>query len=458
VTPVLAHGIGGIRDLPVPLWLFYYGGTLVLLLSFLALWALWTRPRLEQLARGTPVSPAIERIALAPATRIVLGAMGFGLLVLVAAASLVGDPSPTRNLAPTFIYVVFWLGVVVLVVLLGNVWAALNPWRAGADAVAWLSERSGFAWEPPLTYPQRLGRWPAAVLLLGFAALELAYTEPANPRALALAVYLYSAVTWFAMLAFGRTAWLVNGEAFSVYFGFLARLAPIGLRREGGRRRLVLRAPLAGVAVRDSRPGTVAFVAVMLGSVGFDGFSRTAWWQDRRFDLTSGLAVDSPRLADLVSTAFNLAGLIGVVVAVALAFLAAVRAAEVLSGSDRPLAGQFAGSLVPIALAYVVAHYFSLLVLQGQYVIPLASDPFGFGWDLFGTAEFAPNVAILSPNFVWYVQVGALVTGHVLGLVLAHDRAVSLFRSPRVAVATQYPLLTLMVLYTVGGMWLLSRG
>jgi hypothetical protein len=458
VTLLFAHGIGGIRDLPVPLWLFYYGGALVLLLSFLALWALWPRPRLEALGRGHRVPAALQRILLSPAIRILLGAVGFGLLVLVAAAALVGDPSPTTNIAPTFVYVIFWLGVVILVVVLGNVWAALNPWRAAADAVSWLRERSGFAWEPPLAYPARLGRWPAAILLLAFAALELAYTEPANPRVLALAIYLYSAVTWFAMLAFGRAVWLANGEAFSVYFEFLSRLSPFAVHEEAGRRRIVVRPPLVGVSIRDSRPGTVAFVAVMLGAVAFDGFSRTTWWQDRLYDLTSGLAADSPELADVVRTLVNVAGLIAVVGAVALAFTAAVRAAERLAGTDRRLAGEFAASLIPIALAYVVAHYFSLLILQGQYIVPLASDPFGFGWDLFGTTDFSPSNGLLPPNLVWYVQVSALVAGHVMGLVLAHDRAVSLFRSSRVAVATQYPMLMLMVLYTVGGMWLLSQG
>lgn len=457
MTVLLAHGIGGVRDLPVPLWLFYYGGALVLLLSFLALWALWTKPRLDEIARGRPAPRRLERLALAPALRIVLGAVGLALLGLVAGAALVGDPSPTRNIAPTFVYVAFWLGLVPLVVLFGNVWAAINPWRAGADAVAWLTRRIGFSWEPPLDYPRRLGRWPATLLLLAFTALELAYTEPANPRALALAIYLYSAVTWFGMLAFGRATWLANGEAFSVYFGFLARLSPFALRGDAEGRRLVVRAPLVGVSIRDPRPGTVAFVAVMLGSVGFDGFSRTSWWQDRRFDVIDGF-VDSPGLADLASTLFNLTGLVAVVAGVALAFLLAVRAAERLGRGDRQPAGRFAASLIPIALAYVVAHYFSLLLLQGQFLVPLASDPFGFGWDLFGTASFRPDLSLLGPNLVWYVQVGALVAGHVLGLILAHDRAVSFSRSPGLAVASQYPMLLLMVLYTVGGMWILSQG
>jgi len=129
-----------------------------------------------------------------------------------------------------------------------------------------------------------------------------------------------------------------------------------------------------------------------------------------------------------------------------------------VSGGDRPLADLFLFSLVPIALAYAIAHYFSLLVNEGQKAIRMASDPLGHGWDLFGTADFATRLSVLSPETIWYGQVAALVVGHVFGLVLAHDRAVSIFRSARLALRTQYAMLALMVLYTVGGLWLLSRG
>jgi hypothetical protein len=111
-----------------------------------------------------------------------------------------------------------------------------------------------------------------------------------------------------------------------------------------------------------------------------------------------------------------------------------------------------------LALVYVVAHYFSLLVFQGQALIYLASDPLGKGWDLFGTADFRPAENVFSPNTIWYVQVGVLVVGHVLGLVLAHERAVALFSSARTAIRTQYAMLVLMVLYTCTGLWLLSSG
>jgi hypothetical protein len=155
--------------------------------------------------------------------------------------------------------------------------------------------------------------------------------------------------------------------------------------------------------------------------------------------------------------AVALAGLLGCVLLVAFAYLGATRLARRIVREDRPFEADFLLSLVPIALVYAVAHYFTLLVIQGQFAIPLASDPFGYGWDLFGTSDYAPNIAPLSPNTVWYVQVGALVGGHVAGLAVAHDRAVTTL-APRDALRSQYPMLALMVLYTIAGLWLLSRG
>jgi hypothetical protein len=443
----LAHGISGVKDLPVPAWLFYYGGAVVLIVSFVALALVWNRPRLAAAATGRPLLPNVQRILLSAPLRIALGAVSFGLLVVVGLAALLGERSPLQNIAPTFVYVLFWLGLVPVVVLLGNVWPALNPWRAAADAVAWAWGAAGGGWEP-LEYPRRLGRWPAAVLLACFTALELAYSNPANPRALALAIWLYSAVTWMGTLAFGRRAWFENAEGFSAYFALLGRMAPFTVRRRGEAREIVVRAPLTGLAVGRARPGTTAFVAVMLGSVAFDGVSRTGWWIDRRAQVAG---------SDLSATLLNGAGLAATIVAVAALFLGAIWVAEFVAGEHAHLRGALVFSLVPIALAYAVAHYFSFFVLQSQYAVPLASDPFGWGWDLFGTAGVRPDLALLSANTIWYVQVAALVGGHVLGLVLAHDRAVDLFEPSR-AVRSQYALLALMVVYTVGGLWLLSIG
>jgi hypothetical protein len=442
-----------VRDLPVPDWLFFWGGAVVLVLSFLLLGALWKRQQLERRRAGRPLPAALERFVRSPVLHGILGAVSAGLLILVFLAALLGEPSSAENLTPTFVYVIFWLGIVPLQVLFGNVWGVLNPWLALANAVDWVWRKLGQSWTAPLAYPKRLGVWPAAFFLACFAALELCYVEPASPRALALAIALYSYAMWFGMAAYGRREWDAHGNGFSVYFGLLARIAPFG-EHEG---RLVWRTPLSGLAGREETPGVLAFVAVMLGSVGFDGFSRSPFWQDLRARVEGPYIIDQPGRADLFATALSLAGLVGCILVVALAYLGAVRLAERTVHSDRSFVPEFVQSLVPIALVYAVAHYFTLLVIQGQYALPLASDPFGYGWDLFGSIDYAPNIAPFSPNTVWYVQVGSLVAGHVAGLTVAHDRAVTILPE-RDALRSQYAMLGLMVVYTVGGLWLLSRG
>jgi hypothetical protein len=453
---VLAHGIGGVRDLPVPTWLFFWGAAIALVASFVLLGTLWRRPLLDRHSAGRPLPDRLQRVLRSRWLRVPLQAISAALLVFIFLCALLGETNPNENLAPTFVYVVFWLGFVPVQILLGDVWRVVNPWRAFADAAVCVLERvRGRPAEPLGVLPERLGRWPAAALLFCFAALELAYVDPASPRALALAIALYSYVTWFGMAAFGRAVWLDRGEAFSAYFGLLARVAPFA-ERDG---RIVIRWPFTGLAGAPRVAGTGAVVAVMLGSVGFDGFSRTSFWQDLLADAESPFILDDPRRAELVVTGLNLLGLLAWVVIVGVAYLAAVTAARSTVNAPQSLVRQFVFSLVPIALVYAVAHYFSLLVIQAQFVLPLASDPFGNGWDLFGSlGDYRPNLAPLSPNAIWYVQVGALVAGHVAGLAIAHDRAVALFRSRDAALRSQYAMLALMVVYTVGGLWLLSQG
>jgi hypothetical protein len=453
----VAHGIGGVRDLPVPAWLFFWGAAIVLVASFVLLGALWRRPLLERHAGGQPLPSVLQRVLGSRLLRVLLQAVSAALLVLVFLTALLGKTNPNENLAPTFIYVVFWLGVVPVQVLLGDVWRAVNPWRAFADAAVWVLELVRRRPAEPLgELPEQVGRWPAAALLFCFAALELTYTDPASPRALALATALYSYVTWFGMASFGRETWLDRGEAFTVYFGLLARVAPFARREDGV---FVIRWPFTGLAGAPRISGTGAVVAVMLGSVAFDGLSRTSVWQNLLADVESPYVLDNPRLADLSVNGVNLLGLLACVVFVGVAYIAAVSAARATVNAPQSLVRQFVFSLVPIALVYAVAHYFSLLLIQGQFVLPLASDPFGSGWDLLGSlGDYQPNLAPLAPNTIWYVQVGALVAGHVAGLAIAHDRAVALFRSRDAALRSQYAMLALMVVYTVGGMWILSQG
>jgi hypothetical protein len=453
VTAVVAHGIGGIRDLPVPGWLFYWSAGVALVASFVLLGALWKQPQLERRADGHPLSGALSRVVLGP-LRVLVQLVSVALFALVWVAAAFGDTDSVRNLAPTWVYVVFWLGVPFLSVLFGDVWRALSPWRAIADGVVWARERRGGVATPLAAYPERIGRWPAVVALFAFVALELAYVEPASPRVLAFAIGLYTYVTLVGMAAFGRETWTTRGEGFAVLFGYFARVAPLHAR-DG---RLRLRWPLTGLAGPEHVRGSVAFLAVMLGSVAFDGYSRTSTWQDLVARIEGPLVVDDPGLADLAVTALSLGGLLVAAVLVAVTYETACIVASRIVNAPRPLSPEFLLSLVPIAFVYVVAHYFSLFVVQGQFAVPLLSDPLGRGWNLFGTADVVPDLTVLSPNTVWYVQAGALVVGHVAGLTVAHDRAVSVFADRREALRSQYAMLALMVAYTVCGLWILSRG
>ena len=284
--------------------------------------------------------------------------------------------------------------------------------------------------------------------------LELAHPKPAFPRTLGIAIALYSYWALAGMAVYGRDAWTRYGEGFAVAFGLLARIAPFAAR-EG---RVVVRWPFTGLGGAEHVRGTLVFVAVMLGSTSFDGFARTSTWQNVLGEVRADLAGSSVRVVDLATTLVNVAGLTAFVAGVMVTYFAAVWSTRALVHVERSLVPDFVLSLVPIAAAYLVAHYFSLFMIQGQFIFTLISDPFGKGWDLFGTVDFAPNLAVVSPETVWYVQVAALVVGHVAGLAIAHDRAVTLFDDRRAALRSQYPMLGLMVLYTVGGLWLLSRG
>ena len=355
--------------------------------------ALWRKPLLGRRSDGRELAAGLSSVVLGP-LRIVVQAISVALFVLVWISALFGDTDPFRNLAPTWVYVIFWLGVPLLSVVLGNVWRALSPWRAIADGFVWVRELGGGEARPLAEYPAALGRWPAAVALFAFAALELAYSDPSSPRALAFAIAVYSYVALFGMAAFGRAEWTRYGEGFAVYFGLLARIAPL-YARDG---RIRLRWPLTGLAGKDETPGAVAFAGVMLGTVLFDGYSRTSTWQDLMARLEGPYIVHHPTFAEFLVTSASIGGLVAGVLLIALAYEAAAAVARWTVNAPRSLVPDFVLSLVPIAFVYVVAHYATLFLIQGQFAVPLLSDPLGRGWNLFGTAHVTPNLTLIAPN------------------------------------------------------------
>jgi hypothetical protein len=445
----LAHGLVGRQDLPIPRWLFAWGAAVVLVVSFVALAVLWPKPRLEE-ARE-------RRVLQVPAVLEVLaGIVGVLSFAGVVYAGLAGTQTGTANLAPTVVYVIFWVGIPFASALFGDVFAPFNPWRAIARAVAWVAGRVTPGLPTPMPYPAWLGRWPAAIGILAFAWVELVYVNRDDPSTLAVLALLYAAVQLVGMSLYGIETWTRRADAFAVYFGLFAMLAPLHWRA----RTLYRRPPLSGAPRLDPVPGTVALLCVMIGTTSFDGFSQGDLWTG-----TNGIAPSlQERFLNLgfsQETALQITFTVGLVLMVGFVgglYRLGVAGMGSIGGGHRPgeLAQRFAHSLIPIALAYVVAHYFSLLAYQGQAMASLLSDPLGDGSDILGTAGSVIDYTVISATGIWYVQVGALVLGHVAGLTLAHDRALTVYRRVRDATRSQYWMLAVMVGFTSLGLWLLS--
>ena len=418
----------------------------MLVVSFVSLATLWREPRLEGVPERT--------VGRVPAwVDALCGAIGVAVFAAVVYAGLAGSESPQANLAPTFVYVLFWVGLVPVSLVLGNVFGAFSPWRALARAAAFASRSvSRTEAPPPLVYPQRLGRWPAAVGILAFAWVELVYRHGDDPATLAILALAYAAAQLVGMSLYGIDAWSRNGDAFGVYFGLVARLAPLARRED----RIVARPPLTGAADLDPVPGTVALLCVLIGSTAFDGASEGPVWTDVAPDLQAAFGDLGLGLSGALEAAFSV-GLVTCVLLVGLLYALGVlgmRLARPRHGFG-DLGRRFIHSLVPIAVAYVIAHYFSLLAYQGQATAALASDPLGDGSDLLGTADAGIDYGVISATGIWYVQVGALVVGHVAALVAAHDRALVLYRG-RAATLSQVLMLVVMIGFTGLGLWLLS--
>jgi len=434
-TPAGAHALGGRLDLPVPIWLFVYGAAVVVVVSFIALGVLWKEPRLEGRAFGRPLPEPLQRVFRSRAVETVVRAASVLFFVVVFAAAVAGRDTAFFNIAPVVVFNVFWVGLAFAHAFLGNWWATLSPWEGIARFL-------GIGERPRREYPLGWGLWPAALGLLGFLVLELVvFAHASSPRILAWAIGGYSAITWAGMATFGRETWNRKGEAFAVYLELLSRIAPLGRREDG---RVVGRPPLAGLPSIPPQPGLVAIAMIVIGSTTFDGFTGTELWTG----WVQGLGTAASVLAYAT-------GLLATIVLAMCVYALSMLAASAVAGIPwHPLSVKFVHSLIPIAFAYVAAHYFSYLLLDGQAVIPLISDPFGTGWDLFGTVDYSSNLTLLSPNSVWYFQVGAIVLGHVAGVMLAHDRALADFPK-KVAVRTQYALLGVMVMFTMSGLVIL---
>ena len=451
---LIAHGISVRTDLPVPEWLFWWAAAIVLVVSFVGLATLWPEPRLQK-PSWRPLPRGIGRAIASRPVEIACGAIGIFLFALTVYAGFEGTQSTTANWTPIFIYVIFWLAFVPLSLVFGDVFRAFNPWRAIGRTVAWAARTVSRSELPePLAYPGWLGRWPAAVGIFGFATMELVVSDGDKPQTLAIAVLVYSAITFIGMALYGVERWSDRGEAFSVYFNLFSRLSVFETRD----RELGLRPPLSGLPRLEQLPGTVAMVLVMIGTVSFDGFTSKRTWNSRSPDIAQFFTDRGLTPEHSLELTFLL-GMLAMVLFVSAFYWLGILGAKSVGGgfSAQRLGREFIHSLVPIAMAYVGAHYFTLLLYQGQAIVYLASDPLGDGSDIFGMAGHQVKYGLIGSNVEWYVKVAMIVCGHVAALILAHDRALALYSDARQAVRSQYWMLGVMLGFTLLAVWLVSK-
>jgi hypothetical protein len=446
-----AHGLAQRESLPIPEWLFGWAAAAVLILSFLGLAVLWPRPRLEPAPwRALPAG----RVLGSRAWDVVLGGVGLALLAVVVTAGYVAGGSALDNLAPTFVLITFWVGLVFASALFGDLFALLSPWRALGRATGWVVRRVLGRAPRHVPYPERWGRRPGALVLLGFAWIELVSGWGDAPVTLVSAALGYTLITLVAQAVFGVDAWTRHGEGFAVYYNLFSRLSV--WERRGTV--LGVRPPLAGLPPLDRPPGTVAFVMVMIGTVTFDGLSQGPAWRS----LSTGLVDAFTAVGVSAAAAPKWASTVGLLACVALIggfYRLGISGMRSIGGKlgEAELRLAFVHTLVPIAAVYVAAHYFTFLIFEGQAIVYLASDPFGQGWDLLGTASRGIDYSLLSNDAAWYLQVAFVVCGHVAGLILAHDRALALYGQAKQAVRSQYWMLAVMVGFTSLALWLLAQ-
>ena len=432
----LAHGLGGPSDLPLPPELAIAGAVAALVVSFTILAVAWRRPRFHGEATGRPAPGWLARVVDSRGLALALRAVGMVLFVYVAVAAVFGQDLLTNPVFGIF-YVWWWVGLVPASVLLGPVWRAISPVRTINAAVARLTGSDPDRGLYP--YPERWGYWPAAVGLFAFVWLELVYpySTELGPVRLWMAVYVAAMLLGGAL--FGSSFYR-SGDPFEVFSTLCGKLSVWG-RRDGV---LVVRSPLANLDTTRVAPGLVAVVGVLLGSTAFDSFRESLAW------------IRFLQSAAMSATLLNFVALLAFCAGVALILTVGSVATGVHADTPRrALPGLFAHSVVPIVVGYFVAHYLNYFLDLGWQTLAQASDPLGTGADILGTADLAPLRSLSSqPALLASIKVGAVVTGHVVAAVAAHDRALKVL-PPRHQLTGQLPMLFAMIAFTVGGLYLL---
>lgn len=464
-TPAAAHIFAQPYTLPVPFALYATAATAALLLSFVIVGVFAVVPAVARARPGAAAAPAAH--AATPSRAVTWGRMAsVFLLTSCIVTGFAGTQNAFLNFNMTFFWIVFVLAVPYAVAVVGDFYATVNPFE---ELARWAEAALGAA-DPPRPWPARLGCFPALAFYMAFIWLEL--FGQLRPRGLSGALAAYVVINVAGARVFGRQAWFRHAEFFAVYLRLIGRMSPWARGLEDGaspaRRDSRWRAPFSGLLDAPDRSiSLVLFILFMLSSTAYDGLHSTSPWisvywktlypaiapwlhpaPDRQYILSSELYYLWQWSCLFASPFLYLA-----------VFAGCVGIMKVVTRSSMDLLAlvtRFSMSLVPIAFVYHVTHYYTLLLAQGGQIVRLVSDPFGAGWNLLGTARLPLPPVMLDMGSVWLTQVGLILAGHIVGVLLAHVEALRIFGSPKRAALSQLPMLALMVLFTNFGLWILS--
>ena len=439
-----AHGFGSKIDLPIPGYLYWFGGGAAVIASF-AIISLFVRSKAHDDSyrtynlRNVGIVDALYRNK---SLLNVFKVISVSLLILTILTGVLGSQFPVKNFAPTFVWVVWWGGFIWLHILFGDSWNFVNPWKN-------IFELIKFDEKPLRQYPDKLKSWPAFGFFLIFAWIELVYPTPAHPQFLGNMIFVYSIIVLAGMRIFGKDKWLDNCEPFTVFFNFVSSFSATRVTSDG---KILLRPIASGLLDARYRFDQLCFLILILSVVSFDGLISTLFW----YDVIGIDAFGGSGRYDVIYV--NTAGIMVSFLAFFSIFYSFVAISRAITKTDittLDLAQKFVPALLPISIVYHLAHYSAYFFLNGQLIIKLISDPFGFGWDIFGTSSYE-IVRTIDFILLWNYQVAVIVIGHILSVYIAHRISLRVFKDGKKSIMSQAPILLLMVGYTILGLWLLS--
>lgn len=447
-----AHAFGQQYTLPLPAWLYIYGGAITILLSFI-LATVFIKPHAKQHTKNISLFTlhfsffAYIPPRLCTTSYTLLKTLSVALLLLAIVSGFIGINIGALNFNMTYFWIFLIIGGGYLSAFIGNWWKYMNPWKILIDAFENLMHDSFTGIIP---YPKHLGYIPS--ILFCFLLMIFEFIFQTTPFTLSLILFIYTTITLSGMILFGKEDWNTHAEVLTVYFSLLSLLSPFSLEQDRISFHLpgfrTLHSPIKSL-------GLLTFILILLAGTAFDGFKETTTWFQVYYSILHNLEFLFP-----ISTyqAIEIVFYLVLIISFGGIYAATIWLTRRISkaSSSRDLALIYTKTLIPVLLGYNIAHYFPLILTQGQAIISLISDPFGFGWNIFGTVDVKPNISLLSLHTIWHIQVAAIILGHVLAIILSHIIGQNLKRSQKSFSLSQIPLLILMIFYTMGGLWLLS--